>query len=266
MNRRDALSKGLYEISGESDVYLDLTRVPEDAWGRYPLIFLKRTRFPFRERPFLIAPAAHFFMGGVEIDEHGKTALPGLFAAGEVAWGIHGANRLGGNALTECVVFGIQAGRSAMDYVKEKPGRLFPERALKKWEKKAAQYLRRKRGPFDPLRDLWKELQDLTWKHAGPVREKDSLVEGLNRLSSLEEKIEAAYPLTPSDVFKKRELENGSLLLKAILQGSLLRCESRGSFYRKDFPNRDDVNWLRNSCYHLGKEGLEITHRPCTIP
>ena len=59
-------------------------------------------------------------MGGIEIDENGKTVLPGLFAAGEVVWGIHGANRLGGNALTECAVFGIIAGQSAAEYVQLK--------------------------------------------------------------------------------------------------------------------------------------------------
>ena len=62
-------------------------------------------------------------MGGVEIDDQGRTALPGLFAAGEVAWGIHGANRLGGNALTECAVFGILAGRSAVEYAATKSER-----------------------------------------------------------------------------------------------------------------------------------------------
>jgi len=59
-------------------------------------------------------------MGGVEIDEQGRTALPGLFAAGEVAWGVHGANRLGGNALTECAVFGIIGGWSAAEYARQK--------------------------------------------------------------------------------------------------------------------------------------------------
>jgi succinate dehydrogenase/fumarate reductase flavoprotein subunit len=88
MNHRDRVSIALYEACQKSDVYLDLTRTPEKAWGQYPLNFLKRSRFPFRERPFLIAPAVHFFMGGIEIDDQGRTALAGLFAAGEVAWGI----------------------------------------------------------------------------------------------------------------------------------------------------------------------------------
>ena len=122
LDQRDRLSIFLYEASQNGDVYFDLTRVPEEEWERYPLNFLKKSKFPFRERPFLISPAVHFFMGGVEIDEEGRTALPGLFAAGEVAWGVHGANRHGGNALTECAVFGIAAGRSAVEYVRSRGG------------------------------------------------------------------------------------------------------------------------------------------------
>jgi aspartate oxidase len=104
--QRDRLSIALYHASQNGDVFFDLTQVPEGEWEHYPLNFLKKSKFPFRDRPFLVSPAVHFFMGGVEIDEKAATSLPGLFAAGEVVWGIHGANRLGGNALTECAVFG----------------------------------------------------------------------------------------------------------------------------------------------------------------
>ncbi len=155
MNQRDLFSLALYEASQKSDVYLDLRGVPEKAWEQYPLNFLKKSKFPFRERPFLIAPAVHFFMGGVEIDDQGRTALPGLFAAGEVAWGIHGANRMGGNALTECAVFGTLAGRSAAEYARTEgerdgEGQCLPsEAAIKKWERKANEHLRRRRGVFD---------------------------------------------------------------------------------------------------------------------
>ena len=127
MNQRDLFSLALYEASQKSDVYLDLRGVPEKTWEQYPLNFLKKSKFPFQERTFLIAPAVHFFMGGVGINDQGKTALPGLFAAGEVAWGVHGANRLGGNALTECAVFGTLAGRSAVEICqngREKTGRV----------------------------------------------------------------------------------------------------------------------------------------------
>jgi succinate dehydrogenase/fumarate reductase flavoprotein subunit len=267
LTQRDRLSIALYEASQNGDVFMDLIQVPEEKWEHYPLNFLKKSKFLFRDRPFLVSPAVHFFMGGVEIDERGKTALPGLFAAGEVAWGVHGANRHGGNALTECAVFGIIGGRSAAEYVRNKeseqePSNIIPEVLNRKWERKAKAYIKKRRGVYDHPRDLLKDLKDLAWKYAGPVREEESLKEGLERLASIEKRIERVYPAILKDLFRKRDLENGVLLLKAILRGSLLRRESRGSFFRKDFPNQDDPNWLKNTCYHLEKGEFQITHRP----
>ena len=264
--QRDHLAIALYNTAQNGDVFFDLTQVPQEKWERYPLNFLKRSKFPFHERPFLVSPAVHFFMGGVEIDEKGATSLPGLFAAGEVVWGIHGANRLGGNALTECAVFGILSGQSAVEYVREKEGEqkpfhLFSEGLLKKWDRKARAYLRKKRGAFDRPIDLLKDLKDLAWRDASPVREEETLKEGLNRLASIEKRIEKVYPDTLKDLFKKRDLENAALLIKAILKGSLLRAESRGAFFRKDFPDQDDTNWLKNTCCRLEKGELQITHR-----
>jgi succinate dehydrogenase/fumarate reductase flavoprotein subunit len=265
--QRDRLSIDLYHATQHGDVFFDLTQVPQEKWERYPLNFLKKSKFPFHKRPFLVSPAVHFFMGGVEIDEKATTSLPGLFAAGEVTWGIHGANRLGGNALTECAVFGLIGGRSAAEYVRAKdqlqgPPDLFSENFMKKWERKVRTYLRRKRGTFDQSKDLLKDLKDLAWKYASPVREEESLKEGLDQLASIENRIEEVYPATLKDLFKKRDLENVALLLRAILKGSLLRTESRGSFFRKDFPDQDDTNWLKNTYYHLEKGELEVTHRP----
>jgi succinate dehydrogenase/fumarate reductase flavoprotein subunit len=265
--QRDRLSIDLYHATQQGDVFFDLTQVPEEKWERYPLNFLKKSKFPFHKRPFLISPAVHFFMGGIEIDEKTATPLPGLFAAGEVTCGIHGANRLGGNALTECAVFGLIGGRSASEYVRAKgplqgTADLFSENLMKKWDRKVRTYLRRKRGTFDQPKDLLKDLKDLAWKYASPVREEESLEEGLDQLASIENRIEKVYPATPKDLFKKRDLENVALLLRAILKGSLLRTESRGSFFRKDFPDQDDTHWLKNTCYHLEKGELQINHRP----
>ena len=266
MNQRDRLSLFLYEASQSGDVYLDLTHVPEAEWERYPLTFLKKSKFPFRDRPFLISPAVHFFMGGIETDERGATSLPGLFAAGEVTWGVHGANRHGGNALTECAVFGKIAAKSAVEHVRSKgegePNLLNPEVLLQKWERRATRYLRKRRGGFDRPGDLLKELKRLAWCHLGPVREESRLKEGLDRLASMEGKIEKIYPASWGILFRKRDLENMSLLIKAMLKGSLLRTESRGSFFRKDYPNPDDSHGLRTTCYRLEKGEWQITHRP----
>ena len=136
---------------------------------------------------------------------------------------------------------------------------------MKKWDRKVRSYLRGRRGTFDPPKDLLKELKDLAWKYASPDRGEESLREGLERLASIEKRIEEVYAATLKDLFGKRDLENVALLLKAILRGSLLRTESRGSFFRKDFPYQDNENWLKNTCYRLEKGELQITHRPIKL-
>ncbi|MBM4307691.1 MAG: FAD-binding protein [Deltaproteobacteria bacterium] len=266
VTRRDSLSFTLFEASQNGDIYLDLRQVPEEKWNVYPLTFLRRSKFPFRDRPFLISPAVHFCMGGVEIDEYGMTALKGLFAAGEVVWGVHGANRLGGNALTECVVFGMLAGQSASEFARGREPVPFSEAFQRKWQRKAEGYLKKSRGTFDPPTQILRELKTLSWKYAGPVREESSLKEGLEQLKSIEKRMEKVYPATLKDLFRKRELENVALVLKAVLKGSLSRMESRGSFFRRDFPEQNDQEWLKNSCYHLEKGELQITHRPLNDP
>lgn len=262
ITRRDSLALTLFEASRNGDIYFDLRQVPEEKWSHYPLNFLRRSKFPFKDRPFLVSPAVHFCMGGVEIDEKGRAALPGLFAAGEVVWGVHGANRLGGNALTECAVFGALAGQSASEYAEGREPDLFSETTKRKWEKKAEGYLKKRRGGFDPPTDILKDLKILSWRYAGPIRDESSLKEGLERLASIEKRIEKVYPATLRDLFRKREMENVALLLRAILRGSLARQESRGSFFRKDFPDQNNREWLRNTCYRLEKGEIQVTHRP----
>jgi succinate dehydrogenase/fumarate reductase flavoprotein subunit len=158
-------------------------------------------------------------------------------------------------------------GQSAAEYVREKERlqgtpNLFSENFMKRWDRKVRTYLKRRRGTFDHPRGLLKDLKELAWRYASPIREEGSLQEGLDRLASIEKRVEKVYPATLKDLFKKRDLENVTLLLKAILKGSLLRTESRGSFFRKDFPNQDDINWLKNTRYHLEKGELQVTHRP----
>jgi succinate dehydrogenase/fumarate reductase flavoprotein subunit len=270
ITERDRVSIALHQASQKGDVYLDLTQAAPEKWEQYPLNFLKKSKFPFKERAFLVSPAVHFFMGGVEIDENGKTALPGLFAAGEITWGVHGANRLGGNALTECAVFGILAGRAAAEAVLQKggmqdPSYLLSEASVKRWERRAGNYLKRRRGAMDPSSELMKSLKELAWEFAGPIREESSINEGLDQLVTLEKRIEKVYPATLKDLFRKKSLDNMVLVMRAILQGSLLRKESRGSFFRKDFPGQDDQNWMKNTCYRLVKGELQVTHQPVVV-
>src|SRR4030043_2232513 len=121
---------------------MDCTRVPDSRWEEFPLSLFPKKRFNFKQNPFGISPLAHFFMGGIKVKPAGETDIAGLYAAGEVAGGLHGANRMGGNALGEILVFGYRAGKAAAawaiehDWVKDTPD-LLNERMdsfRKKWE------------------------------------------------------------------------------------------------------------------------------------
>jgi succinate dehydrogenase / fumarate reductase flavoprotein subunit len=235
-------------------VYLDYTGVPEKEWERPALSRLERMNPDFRKRPFSVAPVVHFFMGGVEIDEQTRTAIPGLFAAGEVTSGVHGANRTGGNALTECVVFGHIAGEYAARHAM----------AVHRGKRKSVMV-----GEMLPLKDetgkareLFREVQDLTWTHAGPIRNAESLREGLSRASEVEGRL--AQLEAGGSSLELHEIKGGLLISKTIMKASLEREESRGAFYRDDFPERDDHNWLKHILLKVDGETGDfiVTHQP----
>ena len=115
VRKRDSFSALLFEEAQAGGVFLDLREVPASAWDVHPLAIFKKLRFNFREKPVAVAPAVHFTMGGLRTGETCETDIGGLFACGEILWGLHGANRMGGNALTECVVSGAVAGRAAAE-------------------------------------------------------------------------------------------------------------------------------------------------------
>jgi len=254
VNYRDQFTLILIRETEKGKVYLDYTAVPEEKWEKPPLNRFGRVNPDFRNRPFSIAPVVHFFMGGVGIDGRTQTAIPGLFAAGEVTSGVHGANRVGGNALTECAVFGDIAGESAARYAMgARRGKLKPEmiRGRFSWKHET-----------EGIRELFREVQNLSWTHAGPIRNAKSLQEGLSRVSEMERRLADLEPAGRS--LELKEVKGSVLISKAIMRSSLEREESRGAFYREDFPQRDDDHWLKNIFLTLDRETDDfiVSHRP----
>ena len=233
---RDQLTLILAMEKKLGDVYLDYTAVPGDAWQRAPLERLHRTNPDFRHRPFSVGPAVHFFMGGVEIDAHAQTEISGLFAAGEVTSGVHGANRLGGNALAECLVFGEVAGESAARHALEgdswKP-RLHAMRGGLSWGDKTGH-----------ARTVLQEIQNLMWLHAGPIRNAESLREGVAGALRLESRLDGL--ISEKGSVAHNAVKGGLLISQAVMRASLEREESRGAQYREDFPTRNDNVWLKH--------------------
>jgi succinate dehydrogenase/fumarate reductase flavoprotein subunit len=179
---------------------------------------------------------AHFAVGGASIDTEGATELPGLYAAGEAAGGLHGANRMGGNALTECVVFGHRAGRAAAAWAEDRD----QGRAVLAGEAVAAE-------AGDPRADadqLKQELRQVMWHHGGIRRDAAGLAEGLKlvrEISSQAHRIRGVNDPGMLEKFLELQLACGTAEL--ILEAATRRQESRGAHARSDFPETDDAKW-----------------------
>lgn len=254
--KRDELSAALFQEGLKRPVYIDYRKVPSSAWERHPLSLLKRIHFDFQNKPLAVSPAAHFFMGGVRTDENGQTSLPGLFACGEVVWGLHGANRMAGNALTETIVFGRIAGRNAAHYALAHRLSALNSKGLLK------DLSRHIFSSKETLPNIRRQIREVAWKCAGVVRSEEGMKEGLTKLKGLERELKGIIPLTIPDRKLKDDLASAAFVLKAIFTASLSRKESRGAFIREDFPQQDDLNWRKNSClvYSIDEDNFSLIH------
>lgn len=253
VKKRDLFSALLFEEEKNGGVFLDLRAVPAAAWDVHPLAIFRRLRFPFRERPVAVAPAAHFMMGGLRAAETGETELAGLFACGEILWGLHGANRLGGNALTECVVSGALAGRFAAERaLRPSPAPLFGRQA-----RPAAR--NEEPGTAADYRQIRSTLRDAAWSGAGIVRAEASMRQALSSLDGIGVRLAHLAPQNVAERLTHSDLLAGALTLRAVLQAGMGRQESRGSFLRSDYPAQDDSRWRRNSCVRYDADGGGFT-------
>jgi aspartate oxidase len=240
VRKRDAFSAMIAEEASAGPVRMDLRAVPQGRWAVHPLSLLARYRFDFRSTPVRITPGAHFFMGGVRTDEDGQTALPGLFACGEIVWGLHGANRMGGNALMECLVSGRISGRAAAMRALSEPTGAAAEIPPEPPESVGG-------APAADLRDLRQRIRDTAWRCAGVVRSGEGMLAGLAEVERIGTAIESAGATAPQERMLREDLRSAAFVLQAILTAGLARRESRGAFIRTDCPAQDDAGWLQNS-------------------
>ncbi len=239
--RRDTFSALLMEESKKGPVVMDLSEVPDSAWREHPLSLLGRLHFDARRKPVRVAPAVHFFMGGVAIDGNGKTDLEGLYACGEIVWGLHGANRMGGNALTECVVSGVIAGRGAARFARSVRSSVIGRR------EPTAAAASGNRGRKTDFRQLRRSIARVAWDSAGVVRSRDGLRKGLEEIDGIERVLEESAAENPAERIAREDAVSAAFVVRTILEASLGREESRGTFIRSDFPLQDDVKGLKNS-------------------
>jgi succinate dehydrogenase / fumarate reductase flavoprotein subunit/fumarate reductase flavoprotein subunit len=207
-----------------------------------------RVGFDLAREPVEVCPTAHFHMGGIRINRDGFTNLEGLFAAGEDAAGVHGANRLGGNGVAESTVYGARVGDAVADWVKHRHLSQPPNAQVAAAKAAPNRFLAQKTGESPwPLRD---ELGKVMWDRVGVVRSGAKLEQALAEIAALKaqaEKISVpggrAFNLTWQQALDLRNLLTAS---EIIARFALMRQDSRGAHFREDFPQADQVNWLRN--------------------
>ncbi len=199
-------------------------------------------------RPVPVMPTAHFLMGGIVIDPDCRTALEGLFAAGEDAGGVHGANRLGGNGVADSTVFGGIAGDVMASFVAGRPRPAVSDADAERRAAAARAPLAR-RGP-DEVVAIRAVMRDLMWERAGVVRTAHGLETALRVLEELDARLEAAaVPGSPAYNLAWQawlDTRNQVLAARLIARSALERRESRGAHYRADHPRSDDAHGLVN--------------------
>jgi succinate dehydrogenase/fumarate reductase flavoprotein subunit len=211
------------------------------------------------KKAITVAPTTHFCMGGVMMNEQAETDQPGLFVAGEVCAGVHGANRLVGNALAEVFAMGGIAGRNAGKRAKEINMPRIPFSLLKEERNRLAFNPAR---PGKDVRTLTDKLKEAMWTGAGVIRDADSLGIVRSRIEELRSRGIDSPRQTIDDLKKYLEFQNMLLLSDMICGAALSRTESRGSHYRDDFPEEDNINWLKNIV--VRKEGNRMVSE--TVP
>ena len=203
-----------------------------------------------RKVSYEAGPAAHYWNGGIKVNSKGETSVPGLYAAGEVQGGTMGANRLGGNAVTECLVFGALAGANAAAYARGAPSPEIDKSQVDMYYERIHAPLRRKDGT--DVYETRTEMQDTAFKYIGVIREESGLVTCLNEVEKMKKEVLPNQATKSKGKVYNREwvsaLENEAMLLvmETIARTSLMRKESRGALYRRDYPETDNKSWLKN--------------------
>jgi succinate dehydrogenase/fumarate reductase flavoprotein subunit len=214
--------------------------------------------------PVEVAPIAHYHMGGVVADAAMQTELPGLFAAGEVVGGANGANRLSGNAITEALVFGRRAGRSAAIHVRNIASKI-ARRELRAEDSRGAVDLAGSDGAGDPARNtaaMIARLQAIMADEVGPLRTATKLERAVAEIAALTAELGERPPAADGGFDLQRlewfDLRNMLTIARAVAQSALQRTESRGAHQREDFPQMLP-QWQRHQRVRLASGALQVS-------
>ena len=264
-------------VAGENQVYLDLTHIPAETLTRKLGAILEIYEMFVgddpRHVPMRIFPGVHYSMGGLWVDYEQRTNIPGLFAAGECDYSIHGANRLGANSLVSCVYGGFVAAPSAIDYAKnverkntETNGVHAAE--LRKQQEINNQIVRNEGG--ENQYQLHEEMGKWMTDNVTVVRYNDKLQATDEKLQELQERFKR-ISINDSNLWATqavphaRQLKNMLELARVITLGALNRDESRGAHYKPDFPDRNDERFLKTTIAEFSGEGPVLSYEAVEV-
>src|SRR5881397_4085121 len=260
-----------------SYLHLDLTHLGEKIIDeKLPFVKELSERYlgidPVHE-PIPVRPGQHYQMGGVHTDIHGFTGLTGLYAAGEAACvSMNGANRLGSNSLTECLVFGAAAGKAAAEYaIKQKSpdfGNPVQGLAMSEETRIFDQLLKHETG--ERVSTIRTDMQVAMEKHVGIFRDENTLKESCREVGELKQRLRNGIVEDKDHVYNTElvaalELDFMLDVAEIIPYSAVLRQESRGAHYRTDFPKRDDSRFLKHSMAYLNRGPPRIDYSHVTI-
>src|SRR5580765_5059069 len=281
---RDIATREIFQIcleghgvGGENQVYLDLTHIPAEVLterlGAILEIYEMFVGDDPRYVPMRIFPGVHYSMGGLWVDFEQRTNIPGLFAAGECDYSIHGANRLGANSLVSCVYGGFTAAPSAIEYAKNVERGVTETNGIHADELKRQQEINeqifRNQGPENQYK-LHEEMGKIMTDNVTVVRYNDRLKATDEKILELQDRfknisINDSNLWATQAVPHARQVKNMFALARVITLGALNRNESRGAHYKPDFPERDDENFLKTTIAEYSEEAPVFSYEPVDV-
>lgn len=242
-------------------VYNDLSGVPEEQLKQFNrfLSACEVEGIDPRWQPIEWAPGIHHFMGGLRINERCETTVPGLYAAGEVAAGVHGANRLSANALTDTQVFGARAGRFAAERALSISEPKVDEKQIEVERNEICKILERKDGE-DAL-SVRKEIKKIMGKYVSISRNKEELELAIRKIEKIKRSQLPKLCVVDEKPSSLREALKAASFVdvgEMVARAALMRTESRGAHYREDYSQRDDKNWLKNIVIRLQEGRMKL--------
>jgi succinate dehydrogenase / fumarate reductase flavoprotein subunit len=267
--------RGVLGPEGILSINLDLTHLGADKINeRLPMIREEAIKLNFIDpikEPIPVRPAAHYFMGGVHTNIDGATPIPGIWCAGEAACvSLHGANRLGANSTAECLIWGMITGVKAVEYATSL--KTFPDlpsdQTLNSEEDSLFKRFNNRGNESSYF--VRKELQKTMDSNVGVFRTAEGLTRALNTIKELKNlvpnlRVNDTGRIYNTDLISALESNNLLDLSEVIVTGALARHESRGAHARRDFPARDDVNWLKHTLAYYTTQGPKIDYLPVNI-